>query len=112
LVDDETRPIWLTQIFSSQSDMGAAICQTITTEITIHGTNGSPTTTTIPWLNFFNMVLSNVKLRDSTRSKHTQQRQETNPANSKQNNNRGNNSGNSTTSTTPSPVVKWTGKTW
>jgi hypothetical protein len=88
--------------------MDAAICQTLTTEHTIHGSAGSPTTTTIPWNNFYNMVLSNAKLLDSTRSKQTQ---ETNQANSNcNNNNRGNNSGNSTTPSTPTPVVKWTGK--
>jgi hypothetical protein len=66
LVDDNTRRIWLTQTLSSQPNMDAAICQTITTELTIHGTHGSPTTTTIPWIYFYNMVISNAKLLDST----------------------------------------------
>jgi hypothetical protein len=111
LVDDDTRRIWLTQTLSSQPDMDAAIRQTITTELTIHGSAGSPTTTTIPWINFYNMVLSNAKLLDSTRSKQTQRRQETNQANSTRNNiTRGNNLVNSTTPSTPTPVVKWTGK--
>jgi hypothetical protein len=91
--------------------MDAAIRQTITTELTINDTHGSSTTTTIPWINFYNMVISNAKLLDSTRSRQTQRLHETNQANSNRNNkNRGNNSGNSTTPSTPTPVVKWTGK--
>ena len=80
-VDDDVKRIWLTNTLSSQSDMDAAIRQAITTELTIHGTKGSSTTATIPWTNFYNMVLSNAKLLDSTRSKQSGRRQETNQTN-------------------------------
>jgi hypothetical protein len=75
LVDDDIRRIRLTQTLSSWPDMDAAIRQLITTELTIHGTHGSPTTPTIPWINFYTMVLSNAKLHDSIRSKHNKRRQ-------------------------------------
>jgi hypothetical protein len=52
LVDDDTRRIWLTNTLSSQPDMDANICQTITTELTINGTNMSPSSVSIPWTNF------------------------------------------------------------
>jgi hypothetical protein len=68
-VDDETKRIWLTNTLSSQSDMDAAICQAITTQLTIHGTKGGSDKTTVPWTNFYKMVLSNPKLLDSTCSK-------------------------------------------
>ena len=80
-VDDDVKRIWLTNTLSSQTDMDAAIRQAITTELTIHGTKGSSTTATIPWTNFYNMVLSNAKLLDSTRSKQSGRRQETNQTN-------------------------------
>ena len=81
LVDDDTKRIWLTNTLSYQSDMDAAIRQAITTELTIHGTKGSSTTASIPWTNFYNMVLSNAKLLDSARSQQSGRRQETNQAN-------------------------------
>jgi hypothetical protein len=52
LVDEDTRRIWLTKTLSSQPDMDAAICQTITTKLTINGTNGSPSSVSIPLTNF------------------------------------------------------------
>jgi hypothetical protein len=51
--------------------MDAAIRQAITTELTIHGTKGGSGKTTVPWTIFYNMVLLNAKLLDSTRSKKT-----------------------------------------
>jgi hypothetical protein len=48
-VDDETKRIWLTNTLSSQSDMDAAICQAITTELTIHGTKGGSGKTNVTW---------------------------------------------------------------
>jgi hypothetical protein len=39
LVDDDTRRIWLTKTLSQLPDKDAAICQTITTKLTINGTN-------------------------------------------------------------------------
>jgi hypothetical protein len=82
---------------------------TITTKLTIVGTNGSPSSVSIPWTNFYSMVLSNAKLLDSTRSKHNGRHQETNQANANRNNPRGNTYNKITPSTTP--LVKWTGKT-
>jgi hypothetical protein len=61
--------------------MDAAIRQAITTELTIHGTKGSSTKTSVPWNNFYTMVLLNAKLLDSTRSKQARHRRETNQAN-------------------------------
>jgi hypothetical protein len=69
LVDDDTERIWLTNTLFRQPDMDAAIHQTFTTELSINGTQGSPATMSIPWINFYNMVLSNAKLFDSTHSK-------------------------------------------
>jgi hypothetical protein len=68
-VDNDTKRIWLTNTLSSQPDMDAAIRQSITTEFTVHGTKGASTSTSVPWDNCYNMVLSNDKLLDSTRSK-------------------------------------------
>jgi hypothetical protein len=48
LVDDDTRRIWLTNTSSSQPNMDAAICQTITTKLTINGTTGSTSSVSIP----------------------------------------------------------------
>jgi hypothetical protein len=80
-VDDETTCIWLTITLSSQSYMDAAIYLAITTELTIHCTKGGSGKTNGQWTNFYNMVLSNAKLLDSTRSKQTGRHQETNQAN-------------------------------
>jgi hypothetical protein len=93
LVDDDTWSIWLTHTLSFQPNMDAAICQTITTELTFNGTHGS-------------MVLSNATLLDSTRSKQTRRRQETNQANINSNTNCVNNSCNCMNASTPTPVVK------
>jgi hypothetical protein len=82
--DDETKFIWLTNTLTSQPEMDDAIRQAITTELTIHGTKGSSTKTSVPWNNFYNMVLSNAKLLDSTHfthSKQTESSQETNQSN-------------------------------
>ena len=89
--------------------MDAAIRQAITTELTIHGTKGASTSTSVPWNNFYNMVLSNAKLLDSTRSKQTGRRQETNQAN-RNNNSRGNNRNNrSGRNATQKPCIAYTG---
>jgi hypothetical protein len=64
-VDDKTKRIWLTNTLTSQPEMDAAIRQAITTELTIHGTKGSSTKTSVPWNNFYNIDLSNAKLLDS-----------------------------------------------
>jgi hypothetical protein len=109
LVDDDTWRIWLTNTLSRQTNMDAANCHTITTELTINGTYGSPSSVSIPWTNFCNMGLSNAKLLDSTRSKENRRHQETNQTNINRNNPSGNNFKNSTPSTTP--LVKKTGKT-
>jgi hypothetical protein len=71
----------LTNTLSSQSDMDSAICQGITTELTIHGTKGGSGKTTAPWKNFDNMVISSAKLLDSTCSKQTGRNEETNQEN-------------------------------
>jgi hypothetical protein len=78
LVDDDTQRIWLTNTLSSQPVMEDGICQTITTNLTIYGTKGSPTTVSLPWINFLNMVLSNAKLLECIRSKKSECRQEKN----------------------------------
>jgi tRNA-dihydrouridine synthase len=68
-VDDETIRIRLANTISSQHDMDAAICQAITTELTIHGTKRGSGKTSVPWTNVYNIVLLNSKLLDSTLSK-------------------------------------------
>jgi hypothetical protein len=70
----------------------------------------------IPWINFYNMVLSNAKLLASSRSKQLGQKTETKQAQTKRNNCRGNNNGSGTNSAhsnsnTTTPRAKWTGKT-
>ena len=60
-IDDETKRIWLTNTLQGQKDMDSAIRQAITTELTIGGFRGTSVTTTIPWANFYNMVLSTAK---------------------------------------------------
>jgi hypothetical protein len=110
LVDDDTRRIWLTNTLSSQPNKNVAICQTITTKLTINGTNGSPSSFSIPWTNLYNMVLSNAKLLYRTRSKQNVRHQETNQTNTNRNIPRGNTYNNSTPSATP--LVKWAGKPW
>jgi hypothetical protein len=108
-VDDETKRIWLTNTLSSQPDMDAAIRQVITTELTIHGKKGSSTSASVSWDNFYNMVLPNAKLLDSTRSKQTGQRQESNQAN-RSNTSRGNNRNNrSGRNATSKPCIAYTG---
>jgi hypothetical protein len=62
-----------------------------------------------PCINFYNMVLSNAKLLDSTRSKQQGRRTETNHAQTNRNTNGGNNTGSGTNHTTTSKV-KWTAK--
>jgi len=111
LVDDDVKRIWLTNTLSSQPDMDAAIRQTITTKLTIHGVKGSSTTSTIPWTNFYNMVLSNAKLLDSTRSKQTGRRQETNQTNRQATSRNSSQRGQQTTSTTKEPTT-YTGPIW
>jgi hypothetical protein len=71
LVDDNNKHIWLSNKLLSQPDMDAVICQAITTELTIHGTRGSSIKSSLPWNNFYNMVLSNAKLLDNTHLKQT-----------------------------------------
>jgi hypothetical protein len=72
--NEETECIWLTSTpLSSQSDMDTAICQVITTKLTIHGTKGGSTNTSVTWTHFYNMVLLNAKLLDRTRSKQNKQ---------------------------------------
>jgi hypothetical protein len=44
-------------------------------------TKGISGKTSVPWTNFYNLVLTNPKLLDSTRSKQLGRRQETNQAN-------------------------------
>jgi hypothetical protein len=115
LVDDDTRRIWMTITLSSQPDMDAAIRQSITTELTINGTQGFPAAILISWTNFYNMVPSNAKLLDSTCSKQLGRKTKTNQAQTNRNNNcgtnncSGTNSANSNSNTT-TPKTKWTGK--
>jgi hypothetical protein len=52
LVDDDTKRIWLTNTLFSHPDMDASIRQTITTEVTINGTQGSTAAMSIPWTHF------------------------------------------------------------
>jgi hypothetical protein len=83
--------------------------QSITTELTIHGKKGSSTSSSVPWDNFYNMVLSNAKLLDSTRSKQTERRQEANQAirnNTSRGINRNNRSGRNANS---KPCIAYTG---
>jgi hypothetical protein len=115
LVDDDTMRIWLTNTLFSQPAMDAAIQQTITTKLIKNGTQGSPAAMSIPWINFYNMVLSNAKLLVSTCSKKLGQQTETNQANTNINTHRGNNNGSGThsanlNSNTTTPKIKWTGK--
>jgi hypothetical protein len=44
-------------------EMNNAICQAITTELTLSGING--TASTLPWDNLYNLVLSTAKLLDN-----------------------------------------------
>jgi hypothetical protein len=74
-IDDETKHIWLTNTLQGQKDMDSAICQAITTELTIGGFRGTSVTTRIPWENFYNMVLSTAKMLDSTREKNSGRQQ-------------------------------------
>ena len=98
-VDDDTKRTWLTNTLQGQKDMDAAIRQAITTELTIGGFTRTAGHTSIPWSNFYQMVLSTAKLLDSTREKQNGRRQEANRAQ------RGNNSNN----TPPKPYTKYTG---
>ena len=77
-IDDETKRIWLTNTLQGQKDMDAAIRQAITTELTIGGFRSTSVTTTIPWANFYNMVLSTAKMLDSSREKQTGRQQDVN----------------------------------
>jgi hypothetical protein len=79
LVDDDTKHLHfrLTNTLCSQPDH-----QTSTTELTMNGTQGSATTMSIPWTNFYILILSIAKLLDTTRSTQLGRRQETNKANS------------------------------
>jgi hypothetical protein len=108
-VDDDTKRIWVTNTLSSQPDMDAAIRQAITTELTVHGTKGASTSTSVPWDKFYNMVLSNAKLLDSTCSRQTGRRPETNQAN-RNNPSRGNNRDNrSGHNANHKPFIAYTG---
>jgi hypothetical protein len=89
--------------------MDAAICQAITTELTIHGAKGDSGKTNVPSTNFYNMVLSNAKLLDSTSSKQTGRRQETNQANRNARGNNNNNRNNRSRNANQKPCVAYTG---
>jgi hypothetical protein len=56
--------------------MNSAVCQAITTELTLSGING--TSATLPWDNFYNMVLSTVKLLDNSNPKPKEQPRQAN----------------------------------
>jgi hypothetical protein len=86
--------------------MDAAIRQAITAELTIHGTKGSSTKTSVPWNNFYNVVLSNAKLLDSTCSKQTGRRRET--IKKLNNNSHGNNRNNRSRNANQKPCVAYT----
>jgi hypothetical protein len=81
-----SRRIWPTDTLSSQPDIETGIHQEITTELIINGTHASSTTVAFPWINFYNMVLSNTKWIDSTRSNQTGRCQDTHQANRNNNN--------------------------
>jgi hypothetical protein len=96
--------------------MDAVIQKMITSELTINGIQGSHDAISIPWINFYNIFLSNNKLLDSTRSKQLGRLQETTEANTNRNNTRGNNNSSGTNSAnlnsnTTTTEVKWTVKT-
>jgi hypothetical protein len=59
LVDGNIRCMWLTHNLSTKLDMHADHCRPNTTELTMNGSNGSPSLMSIPWINFYNMILSN-----------------------------------------------------
>ena len=58
--DDETKRIRLTNTLQSHKEMNSAVRQAITAELTISGIKGK--VSTLPWDNFYNMVLSTAKL--------------------------------------------------
>jgi hypothetical protein len=49
-VDDETKRIWLINTLQSHKEMNSAVCQAITTELTLSGINGN--VSILPWDNF------------------------------------------------------------
>jgi hypothetical protein len=55
--------IWLTNTLKSHEEMNSAVCQAITTELTISCIKGK--VSTLPWDNFYNMVLYTAKLLDN-----------------------------------------------
>jgi hypothetical protein len=77
-VDDDTKRIWLTNTLQSHKEMNNAIFQAITTELTLSGING--TTSTLPWDNFYNMVLSTAKLLDNAAPNPKEQQRQANAA--------------------------------
>jgi hypothetical protein len=77
-VDDETKRIWLTNTLQSQKEMNSAVCQAITTELTISGIKSK--VSTLPWDNFYNMVLSTTKLLDSAAPKPKEHQRQANAA--------------------------------
>jgi hypothetical protein len=70
-VDDDTKRIWFTNTLQSHKEMNNAISQAITTELTLGGING--TASTLPWDNFYNMVVSTAKLLDNAAPKPKEQ---------------------------------------
>jgi hypothetical protein len=63
-IELDTKRIWLTNTLQGHKEMNSAICQAITTELTLSGINS--TAATLPWDNFYNMVLFTAKLLDNT----------------------------------------------
>jgi hypothetical protein len=49
-VDDDTKRIWLTNALQGHEEMNSAICQAITTKLTLSGIDGIAAT--LPWDNF------------------------------------------------------------
>jgi uncharacterized membrane protein YgcG len=74
--DDETKRIWLTNTLQSHKEMNSAVRQAITIEITISGIKGK--VSTLPWDNFYNMVLSTAKLLDNAAPKPKEQQRQAN----------------------------------
>jgi hypothetical protein len=62
--------------------MNSAICRAITTELTLSVING--TASTLPWDNFYNIVLSTAKLLDNTAPKPNEQQRKANAAQQQQ----------------------------
>jgi hypothetical protein len=62
-IDNDTKRLWLTATLSSKPHMASCVTQAKVTEMTMLGM-GNTSASTIPWDNFYNLVLAHAKLHD------------------------------------------------